>query len=582
MKKVRHAFFLIFFAVIIITACSDGQPEERRVAKQPEVRFRTIINSLQTRTTNGGDEWSTGDQIGVFMLMQGDGIADAVYANYRYVADPGRAQSGDNLLRPGNRGDSSIYYPVPAAPVEFIAYYPYGQKVRGINPVLPVDIGDQQNQAAIDVLYAYTSASNYDASTQVLLPFTHKMSKIRLKFNLKPGVQVSLANATARISGIPDKAELRISTGMFRALGEATSVAPLNMGVPSIYENDSAYFQCIVIPHDGAAYDERKVLLTAEGRNFTWDIPDRINFEEGKVYTYHITLSGSSKSTAVVADVGETIDPWTDGDEEESEAGEAIVPASGTATFITLPDGSVMETVYVRSGNFMMGSPSGEVNRTDSSEQMHQVTIGRDFLMGKYEVTTSQYASFLNEMNIDGDGKGPDGNLWVKASSYTLKYSSNIWEPATGKETHPVSYVSVLGAKAYTEWVGNDCRLPSEAEWEYTCRAGTQTAYFFGTDSTGIEDYAWYKYTSNDQPQKVGMKKPNAWNLYDMCGNVSEICEDVYAADYANPKTDYQTTRGGSFRTSSKTMRSAYRYYTVPDMMFIENGFRVVFDTATP
>jgi formylglycine-generating enzyme required for sulfatase activity len=582
MRIFSNKIILLFLAVTTLGACSDTLHESPETGEKSAVRFLTVINSPLTRTSSGGDEWSSGDEVGIYMMMRGDDIADAVYGNYRYIADPGRAQSGESLLRPANRGDSSIYYPQSLSPLEFIAYYPYSPKVYGSSPVLPLNIGNQRNNAAIDILYASTSLRNYNSTAQVTLPFAHKMSKLRLMINLRPGVNISLAGAEASIDGIPATSELKLSTGSFRSLGDPSSVQLFNAGVPTKYENDSAYFQAILIPHEGQTYDDRKVLITVAGRSFTWDVPAQINFEEGKVYTYHITLSGDSKAPSVASSTG-TIDPWALGDESAAEAGEDTGAKSGATSFVELPDGSLMETAYIRAGSFMMGSPSNEIDRVDSSETRHSVTLSHDYKMGKYEVTNEQYATFLNAMQIGSSGKGTDNNLWVQSNSiYTLVFSANQWTPVAGKSKHPASFVSWYGAKAYADWVGNGCRLPSEAEWEYACRAGSQTPFFFGVDSTDVADYACYKYSAGQYPAKTGVKKPNAWNLYDMCGNVFELCSDVYAADYEHSKTNNRSMRGGSYRTSSRTMRSAYRYYTQPDAMFLEIGFRVVFDVSKP
>lgn len=146
--------------------------------------------------------------------------------------------------------------------------------------------------------------------------------------------------------------------------------------------------------------------------------------------------------------------------------------------------------------------------------------------------------------------------------------------------------VTWYGAKAYTDWVGGS--LPTEAQWEYACRAGTTTAYSFGGDAAGLGDYAWYWYNSeSSDPSPVGTKKPNPWGLYDMHGNVSEWCSDWFgsysdasaATDPTGPASgDYRVARGGDWLSYPKDCRSAYRISSSPGSAFNIIGFRIVFN----
>jgi formylglycine-generating enzyme required for sulfatase activity len=138
---------------------------------------------------------------------------------------------------------------------------------------------------------------------------------------------------------------------------------------------------------------------------------------------------------------------------------------------------------------------------------------------------------------------------------------------------NPVEQVSWNDAQAFcrklSQITGKTYRLPTEAEWEYACRAGTTTRYYFGDDASQLGDYAWYDGNSQDKTHPVGQKKPNAWGLYDMSGNVWEWCEDNWHSSYENaPRdgsawltndNDYPILRGGSWYCDLSACRSAYR-----------------------
>jgi formylglycine-generating enzyme required for sulfatase activity len=164
--------------------------------------------------------------------------------------------------------------------------------------------------------------------------------------------------------------------------------------------------------------------------------------------------------------------------------------------------------------------------------------------------------------------------------------------PSGGK--YPVESVSWEDAQEFCQKLSTltkkTYRLPSEAEWEYACRAGTQSSYYFGDDENQLGEYAWYGENSNDQTQPVGQKKPNKWGLYDMLGNVWEWCEDDGHSNYNGAPTDgrawidndnrsqapYRIKRGGSWFNYSRRCRCAYRDDLYPAGRLNNVGFRVV------
>lgn len=222
----------------------------------------------------------------------------------------------------------------------------------------------------------------------------------------------------------------------------------------------------------------------------------------------------------------------------------------------------------ISAGEFMMGSPPHEIGR-DMDETLHRVSLSTPFWIGKYPVTQKNYEYIT--------GKKP--------SRFSCLNEETPIENITWLEAVEFCRLLTLTEKnAQRIPTGYEYRLPTEAEWEYSCRAGTSTSFYFGNDETGIDDFAWHKLNSGGTPHPVGQKKPNAWGLYDMQGNVREWCYDNYSMYQQSPTTDpisltedkLRITRGGSWNRSPDRCRSARRnanYETKKDNSL---GFRIV------
>ena len=288
--------------------------------------------------------------------------------------------------------------------------------------------------------------------------------------------------------------------------------------------------------------------------------------------TYTITIapnkSSASRTAKVVFNCRNTLAEFTINQEG--------YPVSGTN-----PWDDKIETVFIKAGTFMMGEGTTQ----------HQVTLTKDFYMGKYEVTNAQFAEFLNSRSIGSDGKyitaDYDSQVLIYTYSWGVKYSDNKWVSQSGYENYPVVYVTWYGANEYAKWIGG--ALPTEAQWEYACRAGSTTTYSFGEDSDNIGDYAWYSGNSDSKTHPVGQKQPNAWGLYDMHGNVLEWCADWYDTLSSSAVTDptgpdsgfYRIMRGGSWHDPESICRSAIRQNIVPGSENHYRGFRVCFPSSS-
>jgi formylglycine-generating enzyme required for sulfatase activity len=233
--------------------------------------------------------------------------------------------------------------------------------------------------------------------------------------------------------------------------------------------------------------------------------------------------------------------------------------------------------IAIPKGEFMMGSPESQAGRNADESPTHSVQIP-PFWMGKHEVTWDEFELFVDprmerqvaeRLNYDIlENNQVDGVSRPTPPFVDMSFGM-------GKKGYPAVNMTHYAALAYCRWLtaktGDFYRLPTEEEWEYACRAGNQSAYHFGNDVAKLEEYAWYFKNSKNQYQQVGTKKPNAWGLHDMHGNVAEWVMDQYHADYYQHKgentprwagttqTYPHVVRGGSWDDDPEALRSAAR-----------------------
>ena len=241
------------------------------------------------------------------------------------------------------------------------------------------------------------------------------------------------------------------------------------------------------------------------------------------------------------------------------------------------------DMVPIPGGKFLMGSPEAEKDRGDDEGPQVEVEI-EPFWMGKCEVTWDEYDAWSLKLDIQRRGllrqrEGTEVTNWEKLVD-AIARPTNAYSDMTfgmGHDGYPAICMTEYAAKMYCKWLcastGRYYRLPTEAEWEYACRAGSTTAYSFGDDPGELDDYAWQFDNSDDKYQKVGKKKPNAWGLHDMHGNVCEWVLDQHIPDFykshasnpvkspfAVPTTLYpRVVRGGSWDDDPDRLRSAAR-----------------------
>lgn len=252
-------------------------------------------------------------------------------------------------------------------------------------------------------------------------------------------------------------------------------------------------------------------------------------------------------------------------------------PSAPAEKTVLLPGDVPLRLVWVPEGSFMMGRYDGEQDSHGTEGPQHEVTLASGFWMGKYPVTQVQWLALRNTWPgtapsvVDGLGSNyPAYNIsWNDAHHFIEALNAHI----AGSGQEPLTV-----------------RLPSEAEWEYACRAGTQTRFYWGDDPnyTDIQDYAWF--SGNNTPagtKPTGRKLPNAFGVYDMVGNVMEWCEDDLHNGYIGapstgeawvdtPRLPNRMVRGGSYKVPGETCRIAYRVYGEAGLRLNTLGFRIV------
>jgi formylglycine-generating enzyme required for sulfatase activity len=245
----------------------------------------------------------------------------------------------------------------------------------------------------------------------------------------------------------------------------------------------------------------------------------------------------------------------------------------------TIPGSKVaFEMMPIPGGAFRMGSPESDMGRAGDEGPQHTVIV-RSFWMGKTEVTWDEYDLYWQRYVNTKPPRNPTPRD-KEADAVTRPSAPYVDETfGHGRAGHPVIAITHHAAMEYCRWLsaktGKVYRLPTEAEWEYACRAGSRTAYSFGDDAKQLGEYAWFKENSEELTHKVAQKKPNPWGLYDMHGNVAEWCLDHYHKDYYQgfpvgkpalwpvvlpTATRYpHVARGGSWADEAAKLRSAAR-----------------------
>jgi formylglycine-generating enzyme required for sulfatase activity len=266
-------------------------------------------------------------------------------------------------------------------------------------------------------------------------------------------------------------------------------------------------------------------------------------------------------------------------------------PSPGETRPKTIINSIGMTLTLIPAGTFLMGSPEDDKDADDFEKSQHPVRITRPFYLGVHEVTQAQYQALMvkNPSAFSAIGSAKDKVAgqsteqfpveqvsWLDAVTYCNRLSEK-------ERLKPFYEIDARSARV-ADWKGPGYRLPTEAEWEYACRAGRGTRFSFGDDPAGLGDHSWYSGNSDGQPHPVGQKRGNAFELFDMQGNVWEWCWDWHGAYQGGPPVADPTgptagssrvVRGGSWYFGAGICRAAYRRGIMPTNARLSMGLRL-------
>ncbi|MCD8045029.1 MAG: SUMF1/EgtB/PvdO family nonheme iron enzyme [Tannerellaceae bacterium] len=571
LNKLIRKFFLLPLSwggwlglFLLLVSCDKDDKDTGLTSPEADdvIRFEVGIAGLEetdsagTKVATGSKlatAWEDGDAIGLFVVAR--------LAGQRVPLDADAAQNYIHNLKIVYNSSTDEWEPEKEIywknnkRHDFYAYYPYDDNMGNPELINPLEmfftISADQSDSFSYLMTAKSDTGRWRSYTVLFLHFQFAVSMIEVQVPVEGKGFGPSENLTVKLRNVKPGITLNLNGIQKLVPDYGVSLAtenndPVNFTMQRVKEagGDTCYVYRASVPVQelGAAGSlfwfehEDRQLFTGQGLS----VPD---LQYGKVERYQIPLP------------------------------------------------KAIHTVEVPAGYFIMGTPLVQTNRRED-EVPHGVTLTNSFRMSKYPVTNTQFASFLNERGIDGSGvyeTKKDGlQLLIVATTGTTDWglhwndTDQRWDPATDCGDYPVVNVTWYGADEYARWVGG--RLPTEAQWEYACRAGTDTYWSCGNTISG--DYLWYDANSSNTSHIVGTKLPNNFGLYDMHGLVNEWCSDWYGAYGQLPEINptgpdtgatKRVFRGGSFNDRDDDCRSASRFSASPDSYGVNIGFRVVF-----
>jgi formylglycine-generating enzyme required for sulfatase activity len=412
-------------------------------------------------------------------------------------------------------------------------------------------------------------------------------------YRFHAGVQERLQRSSAR-----DDPELQRFAGRFRDYlrrrrNEMAGIAgaiPLDSGDSAIRASEDCFLdideEALPMVLDDA---EDLIALLNQVRNRESAGLTSVSLGDGRSGAEKLV---ASNDTEMAISLPDQAGDWK-GADVPSPAAKVSEPATHFETPTEIINSIGMELKLIPGGEFLMGSPDSDRDAFGNEKPQHRVRITRPFYLGVYSVTRGQFQRFVEatDYRTQAEKDGEGGWRWDAAAQWWARDPKSTWRSPGFDQTddHPVVNVSWNDASAFCDWLSRqesqEYRLPTEAEWEYACRAGTTTRFSFGDDENALGQFAWYSANSNRQTHPVGEKQPNGFGLHDMHGNVWEWCWDGYDADYykQSPAIDprgsepaaHRVLRGGGWNFALQLARSASRGGNSPERSFNFLGFRL-------
>ena len=560
-------------ALLLATGCSTDETYDNGTEGLVPMRFTGGIE-VQTRAHTGMDAQYPAGRSVAFYVYNATTSAQ-LYGNNPLTTDgSGGFTGGEPMYFPKTDDNVIIYAMHTNGPLDVV--FPE----LAITHTVAADQRAETDYYNSDLLYAVNQ--NVAKTTDgIPMTFYHLLSKVRIA--VAPGTaETDLAGATIQIVGTQVSADFTPSMGvemsvqkkraaMVVASGTAEDITVSNELSADFTAANVRYNDAVVVPQVVAGSTAFIRVTLPDNRVLEWSPETAFTLESGKQYTYHVTLTRTGLNVTL------SVTRWEDDMSNYLSWLERMMRLG--ISFVKIPAGS-----------FSMGQKGVAM-------PVHRVTLSKGFYMSRYEITNIQYAAFLNEKGIESDGKGsvtyykdnfdyavtemqPFIMTSTSSSDFGLHWETDKWVPAMGCDNHPVIDVSWYGAKAFADWVSG--ALPTEAQWEYACRAGSIDIFSFG--SADSYRYMWFKSNSDGTTHAVGTRKPNAWGLYDMHGNVAEWCSDWYGpyeswsvTDPVGPdRESSRVLRGGSYFSDDYGCYSALRFGLPPEFDGFGVGFRVV------
>lgn len=521
---------LSLLIVLLLAACDRmDMPDSNQLPPDggDGIRFEIQISGSDTRATTTNDfksSFTDGDVIGIFAVSRAPGTTATLQSDgSNYINNAKLVRIEDTDIWYIDNNDEPLWYPTNGNVLDFYAYFPYDPQATDPTTINFALKNDQRSADKFDM--------NHLMVATPVTALQNQMTKLVMN-HLTALVQVELGNADLAIDPNGNPEVLLNNVGLAGAINlNATEIADM-------------------------------VTLEEASRNNVSMQRMETDVETAATYTYRALVPAQTMPSGTkLLRIHNGNEIW------ESEAPDKetkLIAGNVKKHRQVLP--FTMHTERIRAGKFWMGDDRWPGGSDDAPP--HHVTLTKSFYMSKYEVTNAQFCAFLNayphliyaesnytvvvakpgEEAIDwfGESISCRNTMLFDADTDRIRYVDEQWVPVPGYEMFPVHDVTWHGALLFCKWAGG--RLPTEAEWEYACRAGSYREFPMGADGvqitgSNLNNYEWFRTNSGLKEHRIGTRLPNAWGLYDMIGNVSEWCYDRYADDFYDD-TDYDIEGG--------------------------------------